>query len=164
MPLTPEDKLTLEHAFLATGLRRGDKMTKSQMPEFFSQLGINASPELQNLLMDGLTLRGTIGIGYELCETFYTVWRDNDRLGMVKICFRGKADGSNAQSTIDISTLTYIANLIGVQKSEADIRQEAGSESTFRFADTTRILLGIRIPDDADAFDGYVASSKCILI
>ena len=164
MPLTGEDKLTLEHAFLATGLKKSEKMSKSLMPEFFSQLGINASPELQNMLMDGLTFRGTVEIGYDLCETFFTVWRDNDRLGLLKICFRGRVDRVKGPHTISLTTLTNIGNLLGVQKSEAEIRREVGNQTEFTFPNATQILLGIHIPEDGDAFEGVVPKKSCILI
>jgi hypothetical protein len=165
MVLSTEKRKTLSDGFSSVDRVGKQAISLDQLPDLFTAIGLDGdlTGDLGALVIEGIYCGGQVPITFARCETFYTIWKSNDPLGLLKICFRGLAPFEGEQ-TVNMGQLSQLANVLATNQTRNQLGAAAGGEAAFTFPRAAEILLGLHLPPEASAYDGVREKSSCIIL
>ncbi|OHS93994.1 hypothetical protein TRFO_11488 [Tritrichomonas foetus] len=163
MPLEPEEIEKINKIFEEVDVKKNGYIPKEDILALLDKLGIkdNLSEGAQKAVVEGLTCHDKVKVTNDIVENFYTVIKDKDDLGLLKICMRGVTEPSRTK--VNLQEAMELSTILGIPKTQAELAGDDDDKS-FSFSQLAEIFYGIEIPADANQFDGIQLGSTCCLL
>lgn len=165
MPLNAEEIEKFNDLFSESDKKNNGYLPKEDVLPFFEKLGIkdNLSEKAQTTVVEGLSCRGEIKITKQILENFYTVIKDQDDLGLLKVCLRGMTEPKKLN--ISLTQAIELSTMLGIPKTKGELLGPNEDElKSFSFSNLADLFYEIKIPKESSQFDGFDISSKCCLL
>lgn len=166
MPLDPEEIEKFNKLFSEFDKNNNGYISKEEVLPFFEKLEIKdniLSIKAQSTIIEGLSCRGRVEITKSILENFYTVIKDQDDLGFLKVCLRGMTEPKKLN--INLEQAMELSTMLGIPKTKGELLGLNEDETKyFSFSDLAYLLYEISIPKETNQYDDFKNSSKCCLL
>ena len=163
MPLSQAEIKEVEISFNILDVDKKGFLNKQQVNSLFNDLKINLSDEQSTVIIDGM-FNGKTKADLPFCVNVVSMLHDEDELGFLKICFRGLDKLATRQLTLEQAV--RLSEIVGNPKTSSDFSKYVTDQhyTALSFSNTADIILGIKIPENADPFNGMGENSTCCLL